>query len=32
MGWDQYSQAMDGLAEHRAYHTVEKHSQKLGKW
>lgn len=29
MGWDQYSQAMDGLAEHRAYHTVEKHSQKL---
>ena len=25
MGWDQYSQAMDGLAEHRAYHTVEKH-------
>lgn len=29
MGWDQDSQAMDGLAEHRAYHTVEKHSQKL---
>ena len=29
MGWDQDSQAMDGLAEHRAYHTAEKHSQKL---
>ena len=29
MGWDQDSQAMDGLAEHKAYHTVEKHSQKL---
>lgn len=29
MGWDQDSQAMDGLAEHRAYNTVEKHSQKL---
>lgn len=29
MGWDQDSQVMDGLAEHRAYHTVEKHSQKL---
>ena len=32
MGWDQDSQAMDGLAEHRAYHTVEKHSyQRIGK-
>ena len=29
MGWDQDSQAMDGLAEHRAYYTAEKHSQKL---
>ena len=29
MGWDQDSQAMDGLAEYRAYHTAEKHSQKL---
>ena len=29
MGWDQDGQAMDGLAEHRAYHTAEKHSQKL---
>ena len=29
MGWDQYSQVKDGLAEHRAYHTAEKHSQKL---
>ena len=29
MGWDQDSQAMDGLAEHRAYNTAEKHSQKL---
>lgn len=29
MGWDQDSQAMDGLAEHRAYHTAEKYSQKL---
>lgn len=29
MGWDQDGQAMDGLAEYRAYHTVEKHSQKL---
>ncbi len=29
MGWDQDSQAMDGLAEHRAYHTAEKHSQQL---
>lgn len=29
MGWDQDSQAMDGLAEHRAYHTAERHSQKL---
>lgn len=29
MGWDQDSQVMDGLAEHRAYHTAEKHSQKL---
>ena len=29
MGWNQDSQAMDGLAEHRAYHTAEKHSQKL---
>ena len=29
MGWDQDSQAMDGLAEHRAYNTAERHSQKL---
>lgn len=29
MGWDQDSQAMDGLAEHRAYYTAEKHSQKI---
>ena len=29
MGWDQDGQAMDGLAEYRAYHTAEKHSQKL---
>ena len=29
MGWDQDSQVKDGLAEHRAYHTAEKHSQKL---
>ena len=29
MGWEQDSQVMDGLAEHRAYHTAEKHSQKL---
>ena len=29
MGWDQDSQAMDGLAEHRAYDTAEKHSQKI---
>ena len=29
MGWDQDSQVMDGLTEHRAYHTAEKHSQKL---
>lgn len=29
MGWNQDSQAMDGLAEHRAYNTAEKHSQKL---
>ena len=29
MGWDQDSQVMDGLAELRAYHTAEKHSQKL---
>ncbi|WP_448974467.1 IdeS/Mac family cysteine endopeptidase [Oribacterium sp.] len=29
MGWDQDSQAMDGLAEHRTYNTAEKHSQKL---
>ena len=29
MGWDQDSQVMDGLAEHRAYHTAERHSQKL---
>lgn len=32
MGWDQDGQAMDGLAEHRAYHIVEKHSyQRIGK-
>ena len=29
MGWDQDSQVMDGLAEHRAYSTAERHSQKL---
>ena len=29
MGWDQDSQVKDGLVEHRAYHTAEKHSQKL---
>ena len=29
MGWDQDSQVMDGLAEHRAYNTDERHSQKL---
>ena len=29
MGWNQDSQVKDGLAEHRAYHTAEKHSQKL---
>ena len=29
MGWDQDSQVKDGLAEHRAYNTAEKHSQKL---
>jgi len=29
MGWDQDSQVMDGLTEHRAYNTAEKHSQKL---
>lgn len=29
MGWDQDSQVMDGLVEHRAYNTAEKHSQKL---
>ena len=29
MGWDQDSQVKDGLAEFRAYHTAEKHSQKL---
>ncbi|MBF1273192.1 IdeS/Mac family cysteine endopeptidase [Oribacterium sinus] len=29
MGWDQDSQVKDGLAELRAYHTAEKHSQKL---
>ena len=29
MGWDQDSQVMDGLAEHRAYNTAERHSQKL---
>ena len=29
MGWNQDSQAIEGLAEHRAYHTAEKHSQKL---
>lgn len=29
MGRDQDSQVKDGLAEHRAYHTAEKHSQKL---
>ena len=32
MGWDQDSQVMDGLAEHRAYHIAEKHSyQHIGK-
>ena len=29
MGWNQDSQVKDGLAEHRAYHTAEMHSQKL---
>ena len=29
MGWDQDSQVKDGLAEFRAYHTAERHSQKL---
>ena len=29
MGWDQDSQVMDGLAEHRAYNTAERHSLKL---
>lgn len=29
MGWDQDSQVMDGLTEHRAYNTAERHSQKL---
>ena len=29
MGWDQDSQVKVALAEHRAYHTAEKHSQKL---
>ena len=29
MGWDQDSQVMDGLAEHRAYNTAERHLQKL---
>ena len=29
MGWNQDSQVKDGLVEHRAYHTAEKHSQKL---
>lgn len=29
MRWNQDSQVMDGLAEHRAYNTAEKHSQKL---
>lgn len=32
MGWNQDSQVMDGLAEHRAYHIAEKHSyQRIGK-
>lgn len=32
MGWDQDSQVMDVLAEHRAYHIAEKHSyQHIGK-
>ena len=32
MGWNQDSQVMDGLAEHRAYNTAEKHSyQRIGK-
>ena len=32
MEWDQDSQVMDCLAEHRAYHIVEKHSyQRIGK-
>ena len=25
MGWDQDSQVMDGLTEHRAYNTAERH-------
>ena len=29
MGWKKDSQFMDGLAEHRAYNTAERHSQKL---
>ena len=29
MGWGQDSQVMDGLAEHRAYNTAERHLQKL---
>ena len=29
MGWNQDGQVKDGLAEHRAYNTAEKHSQKL---
>ena len=29
MVWDQDSQVMDGLTEHRAYNTAERHSQKL---
>lgn len=29
MGWDQDSQVKDGLTEHRAYNTAERHSQKL---
>ena len=33
MGWNQDSQVMDGLAEHRAYNTAEKHSyQRIGKY
>ena len=32
MGWNQDSQVMDGLAEHRAYNIAEKHSyQRIGK-